>query len=531
MSVLSFNPHFDPTLWQGFGVFTTAVALSSQDKALVAHWLEAQHFLGSFKPVGHSFCHIISEDGRPVAIVQWAACAYRLKDREAFIGWSPLQCARRRNLVVNNVRFLVLDAARRPNLASKALAHSVKALAADWALHFGYEPLLVETFTDIELHEGTCYKAAGWTPLGLTAGNARQRAEFYVPNDRPKKLWIKPLRPDARARLCADTLAPEHEAGETIGKGAPLPIKASTLLPLVMVLHKVKDPRAKNRHYHIGIMLTMLAFGLLCGGTNLSEVVRHLRRLTQAQLRMLGIFKRKGKNRLEPPTHECFRQLLLALDLDAFALTLSEWLGANRGALPAKLALDGKRIRGTLGTIVTLCDTEQKVPVAVAVTIAAGGEQACARELLRREQTVLLNSTVSLDALYANNENATIIVQEKGADYFISLKENQPGVRAHVVAQFTEPTSSEQPAASNAGMMQEKTISVEKKPKSQASKPKQKGTAAATAGATVSTPLEAATETRVILVPAKIQGTEHLFKKRLKPATEKSSSARPVPSR
>jgi hypothetical protein len=529
MSELTFNPHYDPTLWNGFGVFTTRVALGPEDRSLVHQWLEAEHFLGTFKPVGHSFCHIIYEDNRPVAVAQWAACAYHLKDREAFIGWSSLQCARRRNLVVNNVRFLVLDASRRPNLASKALAHSVKALCADWQQHFGYQPLLAETFTDIELHEGTCYKAAGWTPLGLTEGNSRQRAEFYLPNQRPKKLWIKELRTDARARLCAPNLAPEHAAGETSGKGAPLPIKASELLPLISVLRGVKDPRAKNRHYHIGLMLTMIAFGLLCGGTNLSEIVRHLNRLTQVQLRMLGIFKRKGKNKLEPPTHECFRQLLLALDLDAFAQTLSEWLSAHRGALPSALALDGKRIRGTLGTIVTLCDTEAKVPIAVAVTIEPGGEQACARELLRREQTVILNSTVSMDALFTNNENASIIVQEKGADYFISLKDNQPGVRAHVVEKFLSPTitghtgSAGTPttntcapllganAASQAGLMEKKTIQEEKTPTGPSSKAKK----AKPPGS------EANPETRTILVPAPRAGNEHLFKKRPRAAMAK----------
>ena len=46
----------------------------------------------------------------------------------------------------------------------------------------------------------------------------------------------------------------------------------------------------------------------------------------------------------------------------------------------------------------------------------------------------LLESTVSLDALYANPENARLIVQEKGGDYLISLKDNQPTLAAHAAA-------------------------------------------------------------------------------------------------
>ena len=72
----------------------------------------------------------------------------------------------------------------------------------------------------------------------------------------------------------------------------------------------------------------------------------------------------------------------------------------------------------------------------MAATTAPGGEQACARALLRSDEVSLLNATVSLDALYTNHENAGIIVQEKGGDYLISLKDNQPTVLTHVENQL-----------------------------------------------------------------------------------------------
>ena len=62
-----------------------------------------------------------------------------------------------------------------------------------WHKAFGYSPVLAETFTDIELFEGTCYKAAGWMPGGQTKGYSRHRADFYHFHGRPKKLWLKPL--------------------------------------------------------------------------------------------------------------------------------------------------------------------------------------------------------------------------------------------------------------------------------------------------------------------------------------------------
>ena len=407
-------------------------------------WLEAEHFPGEFKPIGHSLIQIIREDGQAVAVIQWAACAYHLKDRGAWIGWSALTCAKRRNLVVNNVRFPVLESARRPNPASKSLAHAVRALPGHWQENSGCEPLLCETFTDIESHAGTCYKAAGWIPLGLTEGNRRQRAEFYVPNERPEKLWIKALHPEAKTRLCAPVLDPVHAAGETCGKGAPLPVKAPQLQPPAKALNQVPDPRSKSRQHRIGPLLCLVAPGILCGGTNLNAILRHARRLTQAQRRLLGVLGRRYRADSKiwiyrVPDYGTFRKLLRDLDLDAFGRVLTAWLGAHRGALPAPLALDGKTVRQKPGTIVCLCDVEQKVPVAVAATTAPGGEHACARALLRSGEVSLLNATVSLDALYTYHEDAGIIVQEKGGDYLISLKDNQPTVSAYVAEQLAAP--------------------------------------------------------------------------------------------
>ena len=79
---------YDPMTWAGWGEFTVSIARSPEEKAAAAGWLEAEHFLGSFKPVGHSLLHIIREDGEPAAVIQWAACAYHLKDREA---WPPYE--------------------------------------------------------------------------------------------------------------------------------------------------------------------------------------------------------------------------------------------------------------------------------------------------------------------------------------------------------------------------------------------------------------------------------------------------------
>ena len=204
-----------------------------------------------------------------------------------------------------------------------------------------------------------------------------------MPNERPKKLWVKALRPDARARLCAAGLAPGHAAAETAGKGAPLPVSAGQLRPLLLALRAVPDPRRSNRFHPLAAMLCCVCVGLLCGADNLNAILRAAARLTQAQGRQLGLRRRRGRTSTEIPGYETFRLLLARLDLEALARVLSAWLGEHRGTLPAHLALDGKRIREHLGTIVTplrqaqglrLCDIQEQVPVAVRAPIEKGGE-------------------------------------------------------------------------------------------------------------------------------------------------------------
>ena len=423
----SFHPPLkDPTTWSGFGQFSVNVATNADEHRQVEAWLLAEHRLGPRQPAGRSLTQIVHEDGVPVAVLQWGACGCFLKPRDAFIGWPALLCAKRRNLIVNNVRFLVLKATNRTNMASKALAHATKTLAAQWHAAHGYEPLLAETFTAADgSAQGTCYKASNWQLLGQTKGFSRVSADFYEPNATPKNLWLLPLRPDALECLCAEQLAPEHAAAQTEGKGAPSPVKAVQLRSLAEALRQVPDPRDDNTSLGIGMLLSLIALGLLCGGTNLLAITRHMQRLSQVQRAYLGLRKKPGKNKTTIPGYDTFRRLLNRLDLDAFAQVLSVWLSEHRGALPAHLAIDGKTIRSTLGTIVTLCDTEEKVPVAI-IAAPCGGELERARALLARESTCLLNAVVSSDALYTNNENARLIVMEKGGDYITSVKANQP---------------------------------------------------------------------------------------------------------
>jgi hypothetical protein len=202
--------------------------------------LDDGHYLGKTRPVGNFLRQVAVFNGEWVALLAWGAASYRLKDRDEWIGWTAAQRAERLKLVVQNRRFLLLgEKGSHPNRASQVLGAALRCLNDQWMEHFAYAPLLAETFTDIEQFQGTCYKAAGWIAVGMSQGYSRHRADFYVPNDRPKRLWLKPLHPQARERLCAAQLEEEQSAGETAAPTGSLPLKDAQRRSFMETLQRV----------------------------------------------------------------------------------------------------------------------------------------------------------------------------------------------------------------------------------------------------------------------------------------------------
>lgn len=132
--------------------------------------------------------------------------AKHLKLREQWIGWTGEQARRRLSLVVNHSRFLLLPQKKVPNLGSKALRLVLERLSDDWQARYGHPVWVVETFVDPEQFRGTVYTANGWEELGQTEGWGRQRRDYYVKHDKPKRLFVRELCRNARRSLQAEHL-------------------------------------------------------------------------------------------------------------------------------------------------------------------------------------------------------------------------------------------------------------------------------------------------------------------------------------
>ena len=402
-------------------------AISEAEIAQCQQWLGQEHFLGPAKTAGQRLFQVIYEGEQPVAVLIWAASAWHLKDRDEWISWDPLTRARRLKLIVSNWRFLILEETRRPNLASQCLAAALRVLQDQWQALYAYRPLLAESFTDPESHAGTCYKASGWQPLGFSKGFERHRCDFYVPNDRPKKLWVKELQSNARQLLIGKSLPPEHAAGETEGKGERSALKVSELRTLSEVFRQVPDPRPRaNMRYPLPAVLTIICMALLGGAVHISELHRAGQRLSQQQREHIGLRRKRGTKFYPAPSYSVYRDLLGKLDVLKMSEIFNIWLDEHEGILPRSLAMDGKTIVHQLGQMVSLVDQKDGVPVAM-VCNDEGKELPAAQELLASEEVNLINQIVTADALHCQTKSAHEIATG-GGDYLLRIKANQPNL-------------------------------------------------------------------------------------------------------
>jgi hypothetical protein len=119
---------------------------------------------------------IVSEKHGILGGLAVSAAAWRLKARDGWLGWTD--AARGENLrgIVCNSRFLILPTVRVKYLASHVLGQLTRRIGRDWRDRYGHQPWLMETCVEAS-HAGTCYRAANWIELGLTAGRGRQDRE------------------------------------------------------------------------------------------------------------------------------------------------------------------------------------------------------------------------------------------------------------------------------------------------------------------------------------------------------------------
>ena len=392
--------------------------------------MEEHHYLHSHQLVGEQLCYVVTYRGQWLALSSWCACARHLKSRDQFIGWTTEQCRRRRALLANNARFLILPQAHYPNLASRVMRLVLQRLAADWQSRWGHPIVLAETFVDPEQFRGTTYQCSGWSQLGRTQGYGRQSKDYYLQHDQPKQLWVKSLVKNAPQKLRAQKLP---EAWATVEHKVQPRCTAQSAELKALTDHLTKIPEYRSKcalGYPLAGMLALIAVAVFCGVVRgKKDLAAFARTLSQAQLRALRFRSDSKTQRTRCPGVTTFFRILNEVDERALEVALLAWQDQVLGPVQDRIiAVDGKKLRHSQGgELVSAIGAESGRWLGTVRTPDKTNEITAARTLLERinEREDLSGKIVVLDALHTNRETARLIVQELGADYLFTVKTNQ----------------------------------------------------------------------------------------------------------
>ena len=405
---------------------------TSKARARARRLLAKHHYLGDVRAVGEQLFYAIT-DGRGdwLGVLVFCAASRRLRARDRWIGWSEEQRRRRLPLLVNNCRFLLLPHKTFPNLGSRALRLTLDRLSADWQARYGHPVVLVETFVDPEQFCGTVYTANGWQELGTTDGFGRVRRDFYVQHKKPKRLFARELAPRARRSLAADQLKPAL-AGVEARTRPRSPQSPAQIRSMVEHLKSLPDYRARIGIYPLWSLVAIGVLAHLCGAPRgQKEWSLFAKGLSQVQRRALGI--RRQADGYPAPGPTTFWRLMAQINAEALEKFFLQVQAQIRGPAPPEelIVLDGKEPRHGGGhAVLTAVTVPSQHYLGSAIVDTKTNEIPVARELF--EKLDLDGRKVSLDALHTQDQTARELVLEHGADYLLTVKDNQPTLHASI---------------------------------------------------------------------------------------------------
>jgi hypothetical protein len=342
--------------------------------------------------------------------------------------------------VTNNSRFLLLPKFSVPNLGSRVLRLTLDRLSEDWQTRYGHPVEVVETFVDPQQFCGTVYTASGWTELGQTDGWGRCQRDYYVKHDKPKRLFVRPLRRSSCRSLQAEHLKPDLAIVE-----AKVPARCTKrvkeIRSIVDYFKALPEYRERVESYPLFSLAALIFLAMLCeaprGQTDLEKFARGF---NQGQRRALGI-RRNQQGKYPAPSQSTFSRFLAGIDATRLNEQLLQIQRQLRGPAPRQelVVMDGKEPNhGSGASILTAVTVPSQHYLGSALVDEKTNEIPVAqRELI--PPLDLEERFVSLDALHTQAETARTVVLEAGGHYLLTVKDNQPTLRANIEKKVAAP--------------------------------------------------------------------------------------------
>lgn len=388
------------------------------------------HYLENANLVGEQLRYVITYQGQWVALLGWSAASFHLKDREKWLRWSNLQRRSRLHLLAQNSRFVVLiDRTQWPNLASRSMALVCQRLSQDWQQAYGHPIAAAESFVDSQLFRGTAYKATGWTLLGQTDGFGRVAEDFYTRHDRPKQLWVKGLVADAPALLSAEALPELWQAYEKPCCGI-----SCAHLPSLFDLFRGGLPdsrKGQGKRHRLATIYTIIVCAKLSGiPGGYRAIYLYARSLSKPQRRALHCWINPRTGEYEVPSETSFFRALKIVNVQQVQALIDPWLDEKLGPAPpgGQVAIDGKTLNHSGVHLVSAILVPSQRCLGVKAVPDKTNEITAVRQLIDRPD--LEGCLVEMDAINTQDETVQKLLYEKGADYIVPIKDNQPTLAA-----------------------------------------------------------------------------------------------------
>jgi hypothetical protein len=303
--------------------------------------LERHHYLGAIPKIGQTVRYVAQHGDAWVALLSFSAASLKCGPRDRWIGWDSRLQYGRLKLIANNSRFLILPDWHQPNLGSKVLSLCQRRLGDDWQQRFAHPLLLLETFVDPTRFQGTVYRAANWSCLGLTRGFRRISGGYSDSPQTPKHVFVRALHRQARQRLSQAILNPRDHT-EARPK---MTLNVQQIVSLPECFKAVTDPRrAQGRRHPMRAVLAIAAGATLCGMHGYKAMSEWAQRLGQKGAQRIGCRRDPDTREYLIPSLCVIRDVLMRVDPEELDRALGAWnvLWADKDR---SLAIDGKTLR------------------------------------------------------------------------------------------------------------------------------------------------------------------------------------------
>jgi hypothetical protein len=251
--------------------------------------------------------------------------------------------------------------------------------------------------------------------------------DFYQRHNRPKELWVKELDRRAWRWLRAKHLPP-HLARYEKSTPPACALKTEQMPSLWQRFEQVSEWRQPiGKRHKLPTVLAIIALACLSGvGQGYRAVSRFAKRLTKLQRRALRCWIHPDTAKSHVPSEAVFQRVLQEVPLDQIERLVLQWQNEMLGPVPATdaVVIDGKEVRGGKVMLVNALAQPSQRLLGVEAVDKKTNEIPTARTLIKRLE--LSGKMVQLDGMHTQHETVHQILYEKGADYSLILRENQP---------------------------------------------------------------------------------------------------------